>query len=66
VNILGEHLQPVLDRIERLPRNAKLHLYGKQESKAKRKMGHLNVVAPTAEEALQQIKQLEIWTHVEV
>lgn len=63
VNILGEHLQPVLDRIDRLPRSAKLHLYGKAESKAKRKMGHLNVLAPTVEEALHLIEQLEIWTN---
>jgi 5-(carboxyamino)imidazole ribonucleotide synthase len=66
VNILGEHLQPVLDGIDKLPRSAKLHLYGKHESKAKRKMGHLNVMAPTVEEALQQIEQLEIWTKAEV
>lgn len=62
VNILGEHLQPVLDRIDRLPRSAKLHLYGKAESKVKRKMGHINVLAPTVDEALALIEQLEIWT----
>ena len=62
VNILGEHLQPVLDRIDALPRSAKLHLYGKAESKEKRKMGHLNVLAPTVEEALSLIEKLEIWS----
>ncbi|RNB77201.1 5-(carboxyamino)imidazole ribonucleotide synthase [Brevibacillus panacihumi] len=62
VNILGEHLQPVLDRIDALPRRAKLHLYGKAESKEKRKMGHLNVLAPTVEEALGLIEKLEIWS----
>lgn len=62
VNILGEHLQPVLDRIDALPRSAKLHLYGKAESKEKRKMGHLNVLAPTVEEALGLIEKLEIWS----
>jgi 5-(carboxyamino)imidazole ribonucleotide synthase len=62
VNILGEHLQPVLDRLDRLPRSAKLHLYGKAESKVKRKMGHINVLAPTVDEALAMIEQLEIWT----
>lgn len=62
VNILGEHLQPVLDRIDVLPRSAKLHLYGKAESKEKRKMGHLNVLAPTVEEALGLIEKLEIWS----
>ncbi|WNC15513.1 5-(carboxyamino)imidazole ribonucleotide synthase [Brevibacillus brevis] len=63
VNILGEHLQPVLDRIDRLPDSAKLHLYGKAESKVKRKMGHINVLAPTVEEALAAIEQLQIWTN---
>lgn len=62
VNILGEHLQPVLDGIDRLPGSAKLHLYGKAESKVKRKMGHINVLAPTVEEALATIEQLQIWT----
>lgn len=62
VNILGEHLQPILDRIDALPRSAKLHLYGKAESKEKRKMGHLNVLAPTVEEALGLIEKLEIWS----
>ncbi|WP_289142822.1 5-(carboxyamino)imidazole ribonucleotide synthase [uncultured Brevibacillus sp.] len=63
VNILGEHLQPVIDRIDKLPPTAKLHLYGKAESKVKRKMGHINVLAPTVEEALAHIEELEIWTH---
>ncbi|EMT51889.1 MULTISPECIES: 5-(carboxyamino)imidazole ribonucleotide synthase [Brevibacillus] len=62
-NILGEHLEPVLERIERLPRTAKLHLYGKADSKPKRKMGHINVLAPTVEEALAEIERLEIWTN---
>lgn len=62
VNILGEHLQPVLDRLANLDPAFKLHLYGKKEAKAKRKMGHLNVVAPTVEEALEKISALNIWT----
>jgi 5-(carboxyamino)imidazole ribonucleotide synthase len=62
VNILGEHLAPVLERIDALPRTAKLHLYGKAESKPKRKMGHLNVLAPSVEEALEKIEQLQIWS----
>jgi 5-(carboxyamino)imidazole ribonucleotide synthase len=61
VNILGEHLQPILDRVDELPRSAKLHLYGKAESKEKRKMGHLNVLAPTVDEALHLIEQLGVW-----
>lgn len=65
VNILGEHLAPVLEKIEQLPREAKLHLYGKAESKTKRKMGHLNVLAPSVEEALLAIDNLQIWERVE-
>ncbi|WP_407653378.1 5-(carboxyamino)imidazole ribonucleotide synthase [Brevibacillus ruminantium] len=65
VNILGEHLEPVLERIERLPRTAKLHLYGKADSKPKRKMGHINVLASTVEAALSEIDRLEIWNKAE-
>lgn len=35
-----------------------LHLYDKGEPRVGRKMGHLNVLAPTAEAALQQAKRL--------
>ncbi|ERI08668.1 5-(carboxyamino)imidazole ribonucleotide synthase [Aneurinibacillus aneurinilyticus] len=61
VNILGEHLAPVLDKIEKLPPSAKLHLYGKKDSKPKRKMGHINVLAGAVEIALNEIEQLQIW-----
>lgn len=66
VNILGEHVEPVLNKINQLPDRAKLHLYGKKECKVKRKMGHLNVLADSVEEALEQIQQLEIWNQAEV
>jgi 5-(carboxyamino)imidazole ribonucleotide synthase len=61
VNILGEHLVPILDKIETLPISAKLHLYGKKDSKPKRKMGHINILAESVEAALQKVKQLQIW-----
>ncbi|WP_139492240.1 5-(carboxyamino)imidazole ribonucleotide synthase [Brevibacillus dissolubilis] len=61
VNILGEHVEPVLSKQDKLPATAKLHLYGKQEAKAKRKMGHLNVLADTVEEAIGMIESLDIW-----
>jgi len=66
VNILGEHVEPVLNKINQLPDRVKLHLYGKKECKVKRKMGHLNVLADSVEEALEQIQQLEIWNQAEV
>lgn len=60
VNILGEHLAPILDKIDTFPATAKLHLYGKQESKPKRKMGHINVLADSVEEALTIIEDMKI------
>lgn len=65
VNILGQHLDSVMERIESLPPYMKLHLYGKKEAKPNRKMGHLNVLAPSTEEALYQIRELEIWEEAE-
>lgn len=60
-NILGEHLQPVLEKIGQFS-DCKLHLYGKAEAKEKRKMGHLNILAYSVEEALQRYEELGIWT----
>jgi 5-(carboxyamino)imidazole ribonucleotide synthase len=37
--------------------NVKLHLYGKQEARKGRKMGHLTAMAETAEEAVQIVRQ---------
>lgn len=61
VNILGEQLQEVVDKLPQLDQDFKLHLYGKKEAKPKRKMGHLNVVSPTIEQSLDKIKALKIW-----
>ncbi|MDN9010786.1 5-(carboxyamino)imidazole ribonucleotide synthase [Brevibacillus laterosporus] len=62
VNILGEHVAPLLKIIDQLPKKAKLHLYGKQEAKEKRKMGHINLVAESVDVALQQAEKLGIWS----
>ena len=40
VNILGEHLAPLLSEIP-TRKDWKIHLYGKEEAKLKRKMGHV-------------------------
>ncbi len=64
VNILGEHLDQVLDQVDKLPASCKLHLYGKKESQAKRKMGHINVLADSTEEALEIITKLGIWNGI--
>ncbi|PPA83908.1 5-(carboxyamino)imidazole ribonucleotide synthase [Brevibacillus laterosporus] len=62
VNILGEHVAPLFKKIDQLPKKAKLHLYGKQEAKEKRKMGHINLVAESVDVALQQAEKLGIWS----
>ena len=44
--------------IHQIP-GAKLHLYGKYEARASRKMGHVTFTAPTVEEALEQAKAMK-------
>ena len=54
VNILGDswaHGTPRWDRALALP-GVRLHLYGKAEPRAGRKMGHLTCLADTPDEAL--------------
>jgi 5-(carboxyamino)imidazole ribonucleotide synthase len=60
VNILGQHLSNVLDKIDQLPPTAKLHLYGKKETLENRKMGHINFMG-NIEQVIQQINELQIW-----
>ncbi|SDE08793.1 5-(carboxyamino)imidazole ribonucleotide synthase [Paenibacillus sp. UNCCL117] len=69
VNVLGEHVQPLLDWIVRPESEtvapgvtAKLHLYGKAEAKNGRKMGHVNVLADTPEAAFRWIEASGVWT----
>jgi len=70
VNVLGEHLQPLLDWIAAggeadLERThgitAKVHLYGKAEAKKGRKMGHMNLLTGDVERALAWVEQSPIW-----
>jgi len=61
LNILGdswEKGEPAFDEILSNP-NAKLHLYGKSEARPGRKMGHINLLADSCEEALTAAKQLK-------
>ncbi|MCL6636754.1 MAG: 5-(carboxyamino)imidazole ribonucleotide synthase [Alicyclobacillus sp.] len=60
-NILGEHLPAVMRHLPAWPGDAKLHLYGKAEAKPGRKMGHVNVLAPRLEEALELLRTLQVW-----
>jgi len=68
VNVLGQHVEPLLDRLavkdeaaERLNVAPKVHLYGKKDAVYKRKMGHVNVLADSAEAALDWINETKIW-----
>jgi 5-(carboxyamino)imidazole ribonucleotide synthase len=61
VNLLGAHLEPFMARVATLPPNVKIHLYGKKEVKPKRKMGHLNILGPSLDEALAEVRELGIW-----
>lgn len=66
VNVLGEHVEPLLAWMKQeadLPEDlsAKVHLYGKSEAKAKRKMGHVNVLTENVESALQWVESNSIW-----
>ena len=64
VNLLGEHVDAAIAHIPHYE-NAKLHLYGKHEKKEKRKMGHINILADTIEQALEQEASWPIWNTVE-
>lgn len=68
VNVLGEHVAPLLDWIgepdstaAELGITAKVHLYGKHEAIEKRKMGHVNLLAANVEGALAWIERSTIW-----
>ncbi|MGO4183727.1 5-(carboxyamino)imidazole ribonucleotide synthase [Paenibacillus sp. TAF43_2] len=68
VNVLGEHVAPLLELTARADEAAKrlkvapkLHLYGKKEAVVKRKMGHVNVLTETTDAALSWIEETTIW-----
>jgi 5-(carboxyamino)imidazole ribonucleotide synthase len=60
INILGEHIGPLMDEIPTIS-DWKIHLYGKMEAKFKRKMGHVNILRPTIEDALLESGRSKIW-----
>ncbi|QDT91125.1 5-(carboxyamino)imidazole ribonucleotide synthase [Gimesia algae] len=57
-NLLGDHWEPGppdWSALQQFP-DVKVHLYGKQESRIGRKMGHLTALAETSEAAVQRVK----------
>ncbi|RFU68900.1 5-(carboxyamino)imidazole ribonucleotide synthase [Peribacillus saganii] len=60
VNILGQHMGKLMETIPSL-QDWKVHLYGKKDAKNNRKMGHVNILKGTSEEALSDAKASGIW-----
>lgn len=60
VNILGQHQQPLLEKIAELS-DWKIHIYGKKEAKHQRKMGHVTLLRETVEVALDEAERSCIW-----
>lgn len=62
VNVLGQHVAPLIERIDTYPEWS-IHLYGKEEAKHDRKMGHVTILTDDIEATRQQINQSLIWTN---
>jgi len=60
VNILGEHQEQIINKIGEL-QDWKIHLYGKEDPKEKRKMGHATLLRSSVEIALDEIENTNIW-----
>lgn len=62
VNVLGQHVEGVIQAISEKPEWS-IHLYGKEEAKHQRKMGHVTILTDNIEETLQEIEDSGIWTN---
>ncbi|APC47162.1 5-(carboxyamino)imidazole ribonucleotide synthase [Virgibacillus halodenitrificans] len=58
INVLGEDLEPVLHALNH-SKSGFVHLYGKDEAKAKRKMGHITFIAPSDKTMKTQLQHFE-------
>ncbi|WP_019419251.1 5-(carboxyamino)imidazole ribonucleotide synthase [Paenibacillus sp. OSY-SE] len=70
-NLLGDHAADMVQwfraddpAAKRCGVTPKLHWYGKSETKLKRKMGHINILAPTIDAALVWMKETNMWRNV--
>jgi len=63
VNLLGEHLEGLFKEIPTM-KDWKVHLYGKKETKIKRKMGHVTILRETTDNALKEVEASSIWNTV--
>lgn len=69
VNLLGQHVTPTLAWMQTedataVGMTAKVHLYGKEEAKAQRKMGHINLLTEDLERTLNWIESSPIWRDI--
>ncbi|AJD90435.1 phosphoribosylaminoimidazole carboxylase [Jeotgalibacillus malaysiensis] len=61
VNLLGQHVEPALNAIAKYP-HWSLHLYGKDEAKTNRKMGHITILTDDIEQTLTEIEASDVWS----
>ena len=61
LNLLGDQLNRVIEKLHFLPSQSRLHVYGKSESRPGRKMGHLNLVSEDLQDLLDPLKRFRIW-----
>lgn len=61
VNVLGEHVVPLSNAISKYP-DWSIHLYGKEEAKTKRKMGHVTILTNDLNKTLEEIEHSGIWS----
>lgn len=60
VNVLGQHVAPLTTKIANYP-NWSIHLYGKEEAKHNRKMGHVTILTKDLDMTLNEIEKSGIW-----
>ncbi|MGE8207702.1 5-(carboxyamino)imidazole ribonucleotide synthase [Heyndrickxia sp. NPDC080065] len=60
VNILGQHVEKLIEQIP-LHSDWSIHLYGKEQAKYQRKMGHITVLTDDIEATLLKLNETRIW-----
>ncbi|HWI47088.1 MAG TPA: 5-(carboxyamino)imidazole ribonucleotide synthase [Rummeliibacillus sp.] len=60
VNILGQHVMPVTNSLSKYP-DWSIHLYGKQQAKKNRKMGHVTIMTDDLDHTIREIDDSAIW-----
>lgn len=63
VNILGQHVEQLIEQIP-LHSDWSIHLYGKEQAKFQRKMGHITVLTENIEATLMELNNSSIWRNI--